>query len=745
MTRVGPAEANAPAAPPVAERRPVRRSHHGREFIDDYEWMRAKESPETLAYLEAENAWTAAATAHLNPLVDTIFDEIKGRIRETDMSVPIRIRDHWYFVRTVEGASYGISCRVPAVDTDPADPAAWEPPTVEPGVALPGEEVLLDGNELAEGHEFFAVGVSAVSHAGDLLAYSTDVTGDERYTLRIKDLRGGGLLDDVIEDIAPGAVWSADDRFLFYTTVDEAWRPDAVWRHRVGTDRSADVRVLHEPDDRYWVGVGRTRSKRFMEIGIASKITTESWYLDASDPEGEFVCVRPREEGVEYDVEHAVVGGVDTFLVTHNAAGENFEIGVSEGFDLSGLGSLAELPALVAHDEATRVEGIDAFADHLVISHRRDVLSRLAVIRIRHDARDRGATAGDVEGIRALFDEPVEFAAEEELFTQSLGATPDFDAPLLRFGYGSFVTPTTVSDHVLATGENIVRKRQVVLGGHDPADYESFRLWATAPDGVRVPMSVVRRRGVHGPAPTLLYGYGSYEASMDPAFSVARLSLLDRGMVFVVAHVRGGGELGRAWYEGGKKLTKTNTFTDFVACADALIEGGHTTPGMLVASGGSAGGLLMGAVANSAGDRFAGIHAAVPFVDPLTSILMPELPLTVIEWDEWGNPLEDPEVYDYMAGYSPYENVRAQDYPAILALAGLHDTRVLYVEPAKWVAKLRATATSAADPRRPILLKTEMSAGHGGVSGRYEKWRETAFEYAWILDIAGAAGNRVGA
>ncbi|MEW1938883.1 S9 family peptidase [Dietzia maris] len=722
--------------PPQAERRPHRREHHGRVFVDDYEWLRDKDAPATRAYLEAENAYTDAMTADLKPLEDEVYEEIRSRVKETDMSVPVRASGWWYFSRTEEGRSYARHCRVPVpqqfVD-DPSDPAGWVPPEVSPDVELPGEQLLLDGNAEAEGHDYFALGAFSVSHDGRALAWATDTEGDERYTLRFRSLDPDYTApDEEISGIAAGVTWSRDGRYVFYVTVDDAWRPDTVWRHRLGTTRDDDDKVFHEPDESYWIGVGETRSEKFLQIAAGSKITTEVWCLDSNDPAGEFWCVRPRQEGVEYDVEHAVVGGEDRFIITHNDGAPNYEVVEAPVGPIEG--ELRDLRTLVAHRDDVRVEGVDAFARVLVLGYREAALPRFALMPL-----EQGSTAG-VEAYGRF--EPVEF--DEELYTSGPGSNPEWDSPVLRFGFGSFVTPGRVYSLDLASGERTLLREQEVLGGYDLSGYVQRRDWATAADGTRVPISLVMSTGTAArvdageQVPTLLYGYGSYETSIDPAFSVARLSLLDRGMAFAVAHVRGGGEMGRLWYENGKTHTKRNTFTDFVDCARHLVDSGLTAPDRLVAEGGSAGGLLMGAVANLAPELFAGIQAVVPFVDPLTSILMPELPLTVIEWDEWGDPLHSEEVYDYMASYAPYENIEAKDYPAILAVTSLNDTRVLYVEPAKWVARLRAVSPSANSADRPVLLRCEMSAGHGGVSGRYERWRQTAFEYAWTLRTAGA-------
>ncbi|MBH0780638.1 S9 family peptidase [Nocardia bovistercoris] len=708
-------------AAPIAKRVPTERVHHGDVYVDEYEWLRDKENPEVIAHLEAENAYTEARTAHLDGLRNTIFDEIKSRTLETDLSVPTRMGEYWYYSRSFEGKQYGVHCRCPIeASADGID--AWTPPQLDADTEVAGEQVLIDSNILADGHDFFALGAFSVSHDGNLLAYSVDTVGDERYTLRVKDLRSGELLGDEVAGTAPGATWSLDGTHIFYQTVDESWRPDTVWRHRLGAANDADVRVFHEPDERYWVSIGATRSEKYLMIWVGSKITTEGWVLESDDPEGEFRVIMPRREGVEYSAEHAVIAGADRFLILHNdevdgVKAQNFVLADAPVSDPS------DMTLLIGHRDDVRLEDVDPFADHLVLSYRREALTRVAVWPLT----DSG------------YGELRELEFGEELFAVGPGANPEWDQPTLRIGFTSFITPMQVFDYVPATGALLLRKQQPVLGGYDSKDYTQQRDWAVAEDGIRVPISLVWKKEFagEGPKPLLLYGYGSYEASMDPSFSVARLSLLDRGAVFAVAHVRGGGEMGRLWYEDGKTLTKKNTFTDFVSCARHLVDSGRTAPDRMVADGGSAGGLLMGAVANLAPELFAGILANVPFVDPLTSILDPSLPLTVIEWDEWGNPLADKDVYDYMKSYAPYENIEAKDYPAILAITSLNDTRVLYVEPAKWVAKLRATKTGDA----ALLLKTEMSAGHGGVSGRYEKWKEVAFEYAWMLDILGLAGE----
>ncbi len=690
--------------PPVAPVRPTTRVHHGDEVIDAYEWLRAKDDPDVIAHLEAENAYTDARTAALEPLREKIFQEIKSRTLETDLSVPTREGDWWYYGRSVEGQQYGIHCRAPL--TDPDD---WTPPVLSPDTPVAGEQVLLDGNIEAEGLEFFSLGSFDVSPDGTLLLYGVDSEGDERYTLRIRDLATGADLDDVIEQTSSGAMFSPDGRFIVYTTVDDAWRPDTVWLHEVGTAASDDATLFHEPDERYWVGAGFTRSRRYLVIEVGSSITTEEYLVDADDLRGEPRSIWPRREGVEYSATHAVVGGEDVLYVLHNDGALDFELVRVSASDPGG-----KRQVVLAHEPGRRLLDVSAFRDWGVVSYRREGLARMGMIDY---------ASGTVDEL--------DFA--EELYSAGAAGNPEWAPPLVRLGYGSFVTPGTVYDYDVAAGEFLLRKRQPVLGGYDPADYSQSRVWATASDGVRVPISLVWKTsfGAPGDAPRAvhLYGYGSYEHSIEPGFSVARLSLLDRGVIFAVAHVRGGGEMGRQWYEDGKLGRKRNTFTDFVACGEELVRSGVTTPAQLVAEGGSAGGLLMGAVANLAPELFAGILADVPFVDALTTILDPSLPLTVIEWDEWGDPLHDADVYAYMKTYTPYENVReGVSYPRILAVTSLNDTRVFYVEPAKWVARLRAVGADA-------LLKCEMVAGHGGVSGRYNSWRQRAFELAWLLDV----------
>ena len=693
--------------PPAAARRPVTRTHHGDAFEDPYEWLRAKEDAEVVSHLEAENAYTDARTAHLEPLREQLFQEVKARVLETDLSVPTRRGDWWYYGRTEEGAQYGIQCRTAAHGDD------WTPPVLEPGVPVPGEEVLLDGNVEAEGHEFFSLGAFDVSNDGTRLLWSVDVEGSELYTVHVRDLGTGERFDDVIENTGQ-AFFTPDGLSVIYTTRDEAWRPDTLWLHRLGTPVADDVKLFHEPDERFWLGAGITRSKRYLVIGLGSKITSEELLVDLADLTAAPQMVWPRRDGVEYSVDHAIVDGEDRLLILHNDDALDFELVSVAASDPQG-----ERTVLLPHTPGRRLLDVDCFRDFATVEYRSEGMPRAAMLDYRTGALDV-----------VDFDEP--------LYEAYFSGNPEWHAPFLRMGFTSFVTPSIVLELELATGEKHVRKQQPVLGGYDPADYGQQRVWATAPDGVQVPVSLVWKRsfGEPGaePRPLHLYGYGSYEHSIDPGFSTMRLSMMDRGIIFAVAHVRGGGEMGRHWYEDGKELAKRNTFTDFIACGRHLVDTGVTTPERMVAEGGSAGGLLMGAVANLAPELFAGILAAVPFVDALTSILDPSLPLTVVEWDEWGDPLHDPEVYAYMKTYTPYENIREDaGYPRILAMTSLNDTRVLYVEPAKWVAALRHAGA------QDVMMKCEMSAGHGGVSGRYNAWRERAFEIAWMLDVLGLA------
>ncbi|HUP71099.1 MAG TPA: S9 family peptidase, partial [Acidimicrobiales bacterium] len=539
----------------------------------------------------------------------------------------------------------------------------------------------------------------------------------ERYTLHIRELRTGEDLADEVPGTYYGLAWAADNRTVFYTKVDDAMRPHQLWRHVVGTPASDDVLVFQEDDARFFLGVHLTLSERYILLGLESKVTSEVHYLAADDPTGAFQVVQRREQGVEYDVDHHFdpAGGDERFFIVTNAdAAENFKL---VGAPVSDPGR-AHWNEVIPHRPEVKLDGVEVFAEHLVLFEKTEGLRRISVRRIAD-----GATH--------------EIAQPEPVYTVHPDANLEFSTRTFRFGYSSLVTPRSVYEYELEDRSRELLKRQPVLGGYEPDDYEPARLWAAAPDGVQVPISIVHRRGLvlDGSAPALLYGYGSYEYSVDPTFSPFRLSLLERGFVYAIAHVRGGGEMGRHWYEDGKMLKKTNTFNDFVACAEHLVAEGYTRSERLAIRGGSAGGLLMGAVANLRPDLFGAVVAAVPFVDVLTTILDETLPLTVMEWEEWGNPKADPEYYAYIKSYSPYDNVGTLAYPAMLVLAGLNDPRVSYWEPAKWVQRLRERTTGA----RPVVLKTEMGGGHMGPSGRYDAWKEEALITAFVLDALGVA------
>ncbi len=707
MARV--TEPHTPAVAPVAARRAHTRTHHGETVDDPFEWMRDKSDPAVIEHLEAENAYTQAMSAHLEGLRCDIFDEIKSHTQESELSVPVRHGDWWYYNRTVEGQQYPIYARVNVQDST-------QRPSVSGGNVPPSEQVLLDANAEAEGEEFFSLGAFDVSPSGKLLAYAVDTSGDERFGVRIKDLTTGQLVDEAVTDIGYGVAWSVAGDYLFYTRVDEAWRPHEVWRHRVGGPAHDDVLVHAETDERYWMGLGTSRDDRFIMIGLGSKNTSEFWMLDAAEPTGDFSVVAPRSEGVEYDVELAG----DRAWIVHNRAHRDFELAWAP----IGSSSADQWHTVIAGADGVRVSGVDAFATHLALSIRSSGLTQVDIIAL-------GAN-GDPTGSR----QPI--AVDEPLYTIEVGSNPDYAATQVQVRIESMLTPASVYDVDAITGQRTLLKRKTVPGGYDPSDYSQQRLWATASDGAQIPISMVFRADVvpDSKNPGLLYGYGAYEMCIDPWFSAARLSYLDRGLVYAVAHVRGGGEMGRGWYEDGRMEHKENTFTDFIACADHLVDSGWVAPDRLAAEGGSAGGLLLGAALNLAPNRFAVAHAAVPFVDALTTVLDPSLPLTVVEWEEWGDPLHDEAVYRQMRGYTPYENIQQARYPAILVTTGLNDTRVFYVEPVKWVARLREQAMN--DPaQHPILLKTEMVAGHGGKTGRYNAWRDSAFEMAFILDHLG--------
>jgi oligopeptidase B len=686
------------AQPPTAQRVPTIRERHGDAVVDEYAWLRNRDDPEVIGYLEAENAYAEEAAQHTKDLQARLFDEIRGRIQETDLSVPTRHGPWWWYSRTEEGQQYGIAARKPVVHDDELVPSDEV-----------DEQIVLDQNVEAGDSAYFAVGMYDTSLDHNVLAWSADRAGAEVYQLRFRDLRTGIDLPDVIEGTYYGSAWAADNQTFFYTRPDDAMRPYQVWRHVLGTSADEDVLVRQEDDERFFVGISLTKDERFLVLEMSSKVTSEAWILEADDPLGEFRVVQPREQDVEYGLEHH---GDRLFIVTNADDAENFKL-VEAPDSAPHRDNWVDV---VPHRPDVKVSGLDVFADHLVLFEREKGVRQIRVRRLS-DGNDH------------VIEQP------EAVSTTSGGSNPEFTSHVLRYGYTSLVTPGTVFDYDLITRERTLRKQQPVLGGYDAADYASERLWARADDGVEVPISIVYRRDRDKPGPVLLYGYGSYEASMDPSFSSLRLSLLDRGFAFAIAHIRGGGEMGRRWYLGGKYLHKRNTFTDFIAAGQHLVDTGWTTPRQLAIRGGSAGGLLVGAVANLRPELFGAVVAQVPFVDALNTILDPSLPLTVLEWEEWGNPVESAEFYEYMKSYAPYENVEAKDYPSMLVTAGLNDPRVSYWEPAKWVARLRATKTDD----NLLLLKTEMGAGHGGPSGRYDSWKEECLIYAFLLDVMGVA------
>ena len=687
-------------AAPRAKVSPTRHETHGVVRTDDYHWLRERGDPAVTAHLEAENAYTQAVMAPTEGLQETLFAEIKGRIRQTDMSVPYREGDYLYYTRYEDGREYPIHCRRP-VDA----PAAVDVPA-----AVDGEQVLLDVNVLAEGRDFCQVSALEVSPDGRLLAYAIDIEGRRIHTIRVRDLPAGALLDDELAGVTSNLVWANDNRTLFYTRQHpETLRWHQVWRHALGTPQADDVLVYEEADETFNCEVGRTRSKRYLLIASAQTVSTEYRLLDADRPDGAFEVFWPRARDHEYDVDHYR----DRFYVRTNHRARNFRL-----METAAAGTPPERwVEVVPHRDDVLLESFALFRAHLVLQERRAGLTRL------HVRPWSGDGAHDI-----AFDEPV--------YDVHVSVNREADTRLLRFGYESLTTPRSIYDYDMEARSRTLLKRQEVLGGFDPAEYAAERVFATAPDGRQVPISLVARAGAprDGTGPLLLYGYGAYGISMDPAFNSARLSLLDRGFRFAIAHVRGGQELGRPWYDDGRLGRKPNTFTDFIACAEHLVREGYTRPERLYAMGGSAGGLLIGAVVNMRPDLFAGAVAQVPFVDVLTTMLDDSIPLTTGEYDEWGNPHERPAFDDILA-YSPYDNVAARDYPALLVLAGLHDSQVQYWEPAKWVAKLRALKTDT----RPLLLKTNLDAGHGGVSGRYRRYRETALQYAFLLREAGVA------
>ena len=729
-------------APPRAARRPHRHETHGDVRVDDYHWLRERDDPEVRAYLEAENAHQRESMAATAGLEQRLFEEIKGRIRQTDMSVPYREGQYRYYHRFEDGGDYPIHCRQPVgARTGPIAPGATPPAAPPDALGGPpprsaGEEVLLDVNELAVGHGFCQVGSRAVSPSGRLLAYAVDTVGRREYAVRVRDLARAADLPDVIPDVTANVTWASGDDVLFYARHDPVTlRPYQVLRHRLGDDPARDRLVYEEADPTFSCAVWRSRSKRYVLIGSFQTVTTEIRYLDAADPDAAPAIFLARERGHEYEIDHYR----GCFTIRSNAGAHNFRL-LAADEDRTERAAWREL---VPHRDDVLVEGFELFRDHLLVAERHEGLTRLRVrpwgAGVSGGRRADGGAADEAEG--GSGEHHVSF--DEAAYAVWIGTNREPDTATLRFEYSSLTTPRSVYDYDMTTRTRVLLKREEVLGDFDPARYETRRVFATARDGVRVPISLVRRRGVPAAdegtpkptAPLLLYGYGAYGISMEPTFRSSRLSLLDRGFTYAIAHVRGGEELGRRWYEDGKLGKKENTFTDFIACAEHLVAEGLAVPERLFAMGGSAGGLLMGAVINLRPELFHGVVAQVPFVDVLTTMLDDSIPLTTGEYDEWGNPNEADD-YACIRAYSPYDNMTPVTWPHLLVMTGLHDSQVQYWEPAKWVAKRRAM--QPADGRR-LLLRTNLEAGHGGASGRYRQYRETALQYAFLLDLAGAA------
>lgn len=687
-----PAGAQAPASAPRPEARPVELTRHGVTRVDEYYWLRDRDDPAVLAHLEAENAWTARALAHTDGLQETLFGEIVGRIPPDDAGAPVALGGWWYRARYEEGREYPVHVRARGTPDGP-------------------EQVLLDANARAEGHDYYAASVSprSVSPDGRILAVAEDTVGRRIYTIRFRDLETGAWLPDEIPSVTPSLAWANDGRTLFYVRQDpQTLRYRWVLRHELGTDPAADPVVFEEADETFGVGVRRSKSGELVLLESHQTLSSEVRWLDADEPRSEPRVLLPRERGHEYEAEP--LG--DHWYIRTNRGAENFRLVRSPRGDADP----ARWEEVEPHRADVLLEDFELFRGHLVLAERQDGLPR---IRVR-------PWEGEGEH-EVAFDEPA--------YVAFLGANLELDTPVLRFGYSSLTTPTSQFDYDMRTRTRTLRKRDEVVGDFDPARYETLRLRAPARDGAGVPVSLVYRRDAasgDGRSPLLLFGYGSYGHSLDPWFNPALLSLLDRGFVYAIAHVRGGEELGRSWYEDGKLLRKWNTFHDFIDAAEFLSERGWADPQRLYALGGSAGGLLVGVVVNERPDLWDAAIAAVPFVDVVTTMLDPSIPLTTGEYDEWGNP-EERAPFDYILSYSPYDNVGSHEYPALLVTAGLHDSQVQYWEPAKWVARIRDRATGGG----PVLLHVNLDAGHGGKSGRYRRFRETALMYAFLLDRAG--------
>jgi len=674
--------------PPMAEKKTKTTNIHGTTLVDDYFWLREKANPAVLAHLQAEDAYTQTVMKPTEALQEKLYKEMLGHIKQTDTNVPYRAGNHFYYTRTEEGKQYPIYCR-------------------KKGSLDAPEEIVLDQNELAKGQKFMSVGTFLPSDDGNLLAYSTDSTGYRQYVLQVKDLRTGQLFPERIERVTSFA-WANDNKTFFYVTEDAVTkRSDKFFRHVLGTDKM-DL-VFDEKDELFDIGTYRSLDKAVIFLQFFSKTSNESRYLRADDPNGTLKVIIPRTPEHEYDVDHRD----NLFYIRTNKGARNFRIVTAPVNDPSEK----NWKEFVAHNPAVKIDGISLFADHAVLSEWEGGLQQLEVINFKTNRRNR-----------VTFPEPV-YAAE-------IGTNREYNTSVVRYNYESLVTPDSVFDYDMNTGKSTLLKQMEVPGGFDRKNYQSERVFATASDGTKIPMSMVYKKGVKmdGSAPLLLYGYGSYGYSIAPTFSSNRLSLLDRGVIFVIGHIRGGGELGEEWRQAGRMMNKMNTFTDFIACAEALIKNKYTSKDRLVIQGGSAGGLLVGAVSNLRPDLFKAVVSQVPFVDVLNTMLDASLPLTTSEYIEWGNPNEK-AAYDYMKTYSPYDNIAKKDYPAMLVKVSLNDSQVPYWEGTKLVAKLRTMKTD----NNPLLLKVNFGAGHGGASGRYDALRESAFDYAFMLWQMGVA------
>ncbi len=681
-------EENTQPQPPVAKKVPKELSIHGDTRIDNYYWMNQREDPEVIAYLNAENDYTQKRLAHTGDLQQELYGEIVGRIKQTDASVPFKDDGYWYYTRYEEGKEYPIYAR-------------------KKGSLEAIEEVMLNANERAEGQNYYVAAGMNVSPNNQLLAFGEDTVSRRKYTLRFKNLQTGKLLPDKIPNTTGSAVWANDNKTVYYTMKDPSLRSFKIFKHTLGTPTVQDEEVYHEADETFSTFVYKTKSDDYIIIGSGSTLSNEYRFLDADKPAGKFKVIQPRERGLEYTVDHF---GNKFYIVTNKDGATNFKL-VETPVSKPGKENWKEV---IPHREDVYLEGVEIFKDYLALQERKNGLAEIRIKSWKDPKTDYYIDFG------------------EEAYTTSIGNNPDFDSNELRYGYSSLTTPYSTYDYNMKTKEQGLLKREEVVGDFDPANYESKRVYATADDGTTIPVSLVYRKGLklEGNNPTLLYAYGSYGISTNPAFSSVRLSLLDRGFVYAIAHIRGGQDMGRQWYENGKLLKKKNTFTDFIDAAEYLIEQNYTNPDKLFAQGGSAGGLLMGAVVNMRPDLFEGVLAAVPFVDVITTMLDTSIPLTTSEFDEWGNPAEK-QFYDYMLSYSPYDQVETKDYPNMLVTTGLHDSQVQYWEPAKWVAKLREMKTDD----NMLLLQTNMEAGHGGASGRFERYKETALQYAFLLNL----------